>query len=46
MVWLNTLAQAQGKTLVVVSHDERIFSFADRLVHMEDGQIVKVERAK
>ncbi len=32
-----------GTTLIVVSHDERIFNYADRIAHMDDGMIVKVE---
>lgn len=31
-----------GKTLIVVSHDDRYFSMADRLTRMEAGQIVEV----
>ncbi len=32
----------QGKTLVVISHDDRYFGSADRLVKMEYGQIVSI----
>jgi putative ATP-binding cassette transporter len=31
--------KAQGKTLIVVSHDERYFAVADRVIKMEYGQI-------
>jgi ABC-type lipoprotein export system ATPase subunit len=27
----------------VVTHDPRVYGFADRIVHMEDGLITKVE---
>ncbi len=37
-----TTAQA-GRSLVVVTHDARIFGFADRIAHMDDGSIVAVE---
>jgi len=31
----------QGKTLIVISHDDRYFSAADRCLRMEDGHIVE-----
>jgi putative ABC transport system ATP-binding protein len=30
-----------GKSLIIVSHDNRIFPFADRIIEMDDGQIVR-----
>ncbi|MEI8258685.1 MAG: cyclic peptide transporter, partial [Deltaproteobacteria bacterium] len=30
----------RGKTLIVISHDDRYFDAADQLVRMEDGKIV------
>lgn len=35
-------AQAPDRALVVVTHDSRIFNFADRIAHMDDGKIVEV----
>ena len=35
--------KAMGKTVLVISHDDRYFHLADRLVRMENGQIVSVE---
>lgn len=35
--------KAQGKTLIVVSHDDRFFHHADHLITMRDGQIVDSE---
>lgn len=32
----------QGKTLIVISHDDRYFHVADRIVVMKDGRIVEV----
>lgn len=29
----------QGKTLIVISHDDRYFGVADRLIRLEGGQI-------
>jgi len=31
------------RAVVVVTHDNRIFHFGDRIAHMDDGQIVQVE---
>ena len=36
---LKDLARAHGSTVVVVTHDNRIFHLADRRVHIEDGRI-------
>lgn len=35
--------RAQGKTLIVISHDDRYFNVADRLLRMSAGQIVAIE---
>jgi len=34
-----------NRALVIVTHDSRIFSFADRTAEMDDGQIVKITQA-
>jgi putative ABC transport system ATP-binding protein len=31
------------RAVLVVTHDNRIFSFADTIARMDDGRIVKVE---
>ena len=31
-----------GRTLIVVTHDARIFSFADRIVKVDDGKIISI----
>ena len=36
---LRALAKERGHTVVVVTHDNRIFHLADRIVHIEDGLI-------
>ncbi|WP_092948267.1 cyclic peptide export ABC transporter [Roseateles sp. YR242] len=36
--------RARGKCVLVISHDDRYFPLADRIVRMEDGQVVAVER--
>lgn len=38
---LRSLAKDHGHTVVVVTHDNRIFHLADRIVHIEDGLIVE-----
>ncbi len=40
MSLLKEVALHERRALVVVTHDSRIFSFADRIVHMDDGLIV------
>lgn len=37
---LRELARERGHTVVCVTHDSRIFSLADRIVHIEDGHIL------
>jgi putative ABC transport system ATP-binding protein len=39
---LRTLAKEHGHTVVVVTHDSRIFHLGDRIVHIEDGLIQHV----
>ena len=40
---LRTVAVQPGRAVIVVTHDHRVFGFGDRIVHMSDGRIVKVE---
>jgi putative ABC transport system ATP-binding protein len=42
MELLKQQARAPGRALIVVTHDSRIFEFADRIVHLDDGQIVGI----
>ncbi|MHA3061405.1 ABC transporter ATP-binding protein [Acinetobacter sp. ANC 4636] len=39
---LRNVAQAPDRALVVVTHDTRIYEFADRIAYMDDGKIAKV----
>ena len=39
---MQKLAKERGHTLVIVTHDARIFEYADRIAHMDDGHITKV----
>jgi putative ABC transport system ATP-binding protein len=36
---LKNLARERGVTLVVVTHDNRIYPFADRILNLEDGRL-------
>lgn len=36
---LTDLVRRRGRTLVVVTHDNRIFPFADRILRLEDGSL-------
>jgi putative ABC transport system ATP-binding protein len=38
---LKNVALGEGRTLVIVTHDARIFGFADRIAKMDDGRIVQ-----
>jgi len=40
---LHGMTRAERCTLIVVTHDARIFEFADRIARMDDGRIVAVE---
>ena len=42
MELMRELALENGRALVVVTHDARIFGFADRIAKMNDGRIEKV----
>jgi putative ABC transport system ATP-binding protein len=41
---LKEMAREGGHTVVVVTHDNRIFHLADRIVSIEDGRIVQTAR--
>ena len=40
---LKALAVSQDRALIIVTHDARIFEFADRIAHMDDGRIVDIK---
>jgi putative ABC transport system ATP-binding protein len=42
MKLLKDVALQEGRSLVIVTHDARIFEFADRIAEMDDGHILKV----
>jgi putative ABC transport system ATP-binding protein len=43
---LRGVAKSPDRALIVVTHDPRIFDFADRIAHMDDGKIIKVVNGK
>jgi putative ABC transport system ATP-binding protein len=42
MELLRSVAAGEDLSLVVVTHDQRIFEFADRIAEMDDGHIVRI----
>src|SRR5579862_378481 len=38
------VAMGDGRSLIIVTHDSRIFSFADRIATMDDGRILEVSK--
>jgi len=42
MALLASHAVRADRATIVVTHDNRVFPFADRIVHMEDGRIISV----
>jgi putative ABC transport system ATP-binding protein len=43
MELLREAAVRPGRAVVIVTHDNRVFHFGDRIAHMDDGRVVKVE---
>jgi putative ABC transport system ATP-binding protein len=41
MALLQTLAHQRGRAVVIVSHDNRMLGYADRIVYIEDGRVVR-----
>lgn len=43
MTILHAIAKERGRAVLVVTHDPRLFGFADRIVHIEDGSLTREE---
>ncbi len=43
MELLSSTAVRPDRAVIIVTHDARIFDFADRIAHMDDGRIVTLE---
>lgn len=46
MAVLRGVAQSTDRTLIVVTHDNRILEFADRIARMDDGEIMETGTGK
>jgi putative ABC transport system ATP-binding protein len=42
MGYLRSVALGPDRAVIIVTHDNRIFEFADRMIVMEDGRIKDV----
>lgn len=40
---MRKIVKEQNKTLVMVTHDNQLAAFADRIFHIKDGKIIKIE---
>ena len=40
---LRELNTESGVTLIIVTHDPEVAAYADRIVHLKDGQISEIE---
>ena len=45
MTILSAIAKERGRAVLVVPHDPRLFEFADRIVHIEDGSLTREQSA-
>jgi putative ABC transport system ATP-binding protein len=44
MELLRRVAVQPGRAVIVVTHDNRVFDFGDRIVHLNDGRVESVEQ--
>lgn len=44
MELLKEVAVGEDRALLIVTHDQRIFEFADRIAKMDDGRVVDIEQ--
>lgn len=44
MELMQKVVKEQKKTLVMVTHDNHLASYADRIFHISDGKIIKIEK--
>jgi putative ABC transport system ATP-binding protein len=45
MTILSTIAKEQSRAVLVVTHDTRLLGFVERIIHIEDGSLIRDERA-
>lgn len=41
--FLSNLHQKEGKTIIMITHDPELTKYADRVVHIKDGMVDKIE---
>ncbi len=46
MQLMQDVVRKQKKTLVMVTHDNHLAEYADRVFHISDGKILKIEERK
>ena len=46
MQLLRKLNAESGVTLIIVTHDPEVAAYADRIVHLRDGGVAKIESSK
>jgi putative ABC transport system ATP-binding protein len=46
MQLLRQVTLRKERAVLVVTHDQRIFPFADRIIHMDDGRISRIDSPK
>jgi putative ABC transport system ATP-binding protein len=46
MELLREVATRPGRALIIVTHDARIFEFADRIARMDDGRIIDIAESR
>jgi putative ABC transport system ATP-binding protein len=45
MELLRTVARHPDRSVIVVTHDNRVFKYADRMTEMEDGRVERVHES-
>lgn len=43
---MKEINKSMGTTFIIVTHDNRIFSHADRIAHMDDGRVISVSNGE
>ena len=43
---LCAVGKQPDRAVIIVTHDSRIFEFADRIVHMEDGRVERIHHGQ
>jgi len=41
--FLNELHEEQNKTIIIVTHDNKLIKYAEKVIHIKDGMIEKIE---